>query len=194
MKKIITFSTICIIASIFFSSCSSNLSVAKRHFNNGYYVAYSTSKQVVHTPKEEEKLLQNKTRKPLYSLQNKTEQNAIEEYSDQSTTGSSDVVASNENTQHKAIPQRSTKQALKQKIKIIENTSPKIKHVFFKTQEIHSVSSDNEGLSLFWLVILVILILWALGLLAGGFGLGGLINLLLLIALILLILWLLRIV
>ncbi|HWY38270.1 MAG TPA: DUF5670 family protein [Bacteroidia bacterium] len=40
----------------------------------------------------------------------------------------------------------------------------------------------------------MILILWAIGFLAGGFGLGGLINLLLLVALILLILWLLRII
>jgi hypothetical protein len=52
-----------------------------------------------------------------------------------------------------------------------------------------------EGaLSLIWIVILVLLILWALGLLAGGWGLGGLINILLVIALILLILWLLRII
>ncbi|NNM94984.1 MAG: lmo0937 family membrane protein [Bacteroidia bacterium] len=54
--------------------------------------------------------------------------------------------------------------------------------------------SRGDGLSLFWLIILIILIVWAIGLLAGGFGLGGLINILLVIALILLILWLLRIV
>jgi Family of unknown function (DUF5670) len=57
-----------------------------------------------------------------------------------------------------------------------------------------SYRDNGNGLSLFWVVILIILILWAIGLAAGGFGLGGLINVLLVIALILLILWLLQIV
>ncbi len=52
----------------------------------------------------------------------------------------------------------------------------------------------GEALSLLWIVILVLVILWLLGFITGGFGLGGLIHLLLLIALILLILWLLRII
>ncbi|MBK6834313.1 MAG: lmo0937 family membrane protein [Bacteroidetes bacterium] len=56
------------------------------------------------------------------------------------------------------------------------------------------VASSGDGLSLLWIVILVLLILWALGLISGGFGLGGFINILLVIALILLILWLLRII
>lgn len=54
------------------------------------------------------------------------------------------------------------------------------------------LASDRDGLSLLWIVILVILILWAVGYL--GFGAGNLINLLLVVALILLILWLLRII
>jgi hypothetical protein len=54
-------------------------------------------------------------------------------------------------------------------------------------------SSEHAALSLLWIVILVILILWLIGILAGGLGLGVLINLLLVIALVLLILWLLRI-
>jgi len=54
-----------------------------------------------------------------------------------------------------------------------------------------SYNTDGHGLSFFWIVILVVLIIWALGL---GFGLGGLINVLLVIALVLLILWLLEVV
>jgi hypothetical protein len=57
-----------------------------------------------------------------------------------------------------------------------------------------SINRDGDGLSLFWLVILILLILWAIGLASGGFGLGGLINVLLVIALVLLILWLLEVV
>lgn len=55
-----------------------------------------------------------------------------------------------------------------------------------------SMKDSSEGLSLFWIVILIILILWAIGFIGGS--IGGLINLLLLVALILLILWLLRVV
>ncbi len=72
-------------------------------------------------------------------------------------------------------------------MKKMNSTSKKVK---FKS---NSPRSD-EGLSLIWIVILVLLILWAAGLLGGGWGLGGLINVLLVIALILLILWLLRII
>ena len=57
-----------------------------------------------------------------------------------------------------------------------------------------SYNDNGDGLSLFWLVILILLIIWAIGLASGGFGLGGLINLLLLVALVLLILWLLHVV
>lgn len=52
--------------------------------------------------------------------------------------------------------------------------------------------SDDDGLSLFWIIILIVLILWLLGFISGNFG--GIINLLLIIALILLILWLLKVV
>jgi len=57
-----------------------------------------------------------------------------------------------------------------------------------------SLNREHEGLSLFWIVILILLILWAIGLASGGFGIGGLINVLLVIALVLLILWLLEVV
>ncbi len=187
MKKLITFSAICIITSILFSSCSSNLSIAKRHFNNGYYIAYSKNKQAVRTPQEE-------VREPFYSAQNKTKQNTIGEYADQSPIiGNNDIVASNEKTRHKAISERNVKQAIKHKFKTIESPDVQIKSTLFEIKKINNDSSDRDGLSLFWVVILIILVLWALGF--WGFGLvSGLINLLLLIALILLILWLLRIV
>lgn len=62
-----------------------------------------------------------------------------------------------------------------------------------KKMKSSSARSDSAGLSLFWIVILVLLVLWALGLI-GGWGPGGLIYILLVVALILLILWLLRVV
>ena len=57
-----------------------------------------------------------------------------------------------------------------------------------------TMSSSDEGHSLLWIVVVVLIILWALGIISGSFGLGVLINLLLVIAFVLLILWLLRII
>lgn len=193
MKKLITFSAICIVASILLSSCGLNMSITKRHYNNGYYVSYSDGKQAVFTPKEKEG--QSKTSEALNSVQDQAEQNTKSEYSEQSpTTDNTVVVADNEKTQRKAISHQRTKEALKQITKTIKNPVAEIKHgSLLAMPKIITNAPEREGLSLFWIVILVVLILWALGFLAGGFGLGGLINLLLIVALILFILWLLRV-
>ena len=62
-------------------------------------------------------------------------------------------------------------------------------------QQSSSAARNSEGgLSLFGLVILILVILWLVAVLSGGWGLGGFIHVLLIIALILLILWLLRII
>jgi len=193
MKKIITFGVICIIASILFSSCRSNISITKRHYNKGYYVDFNNGKKVGLAPKEEEKVVQTKTSKPVYYSQDQAEQNTMGGYSGQSLIADNNVIAANnEKMQRNVISQQYTKQSLKPKIK--EEPAAQIKRTLFETKKMSSNSYVGDGLSLFWVVILVILILWALGLLAGGFGLGGLINVLLVIALVLLILWLLRIV
>ncbi|MDH4471143.1 MAG: DUF5670 family protein [Fluviicola sp.] len=61
-------------------------------------------------------------------------------------------------------------------------------------QQSNSARNSEGGLSLFGLVILILVILWLVAVLSGGWGLGGLIHVLLIVALILLILWLLRII
>ena len=61
-------------------------------------------------------------------------------------------------------------------------------------EQAYSARTDGDGLSLFGIVILILLILWLVGAISGGWGLGGLIHILLIVALILLILWLLRII
>lgn len=61
-------------------------------------------------------------------------------------------------------------------------------------EQSNSARTNEDGLSLFGLVILILIILWLVAVLSGGWGLGGLIHVLLIVALILLILWLLRII
>lgn len=193
MKKLFTFSIICILASILFASCRSNSSVIKRHYNKGYYFAHSKSKPTVAVAKEE-KIAKINIKKPLYNVQNETKQTTLVGTSNQNPITSNGVItASNKKTQQKRIVPQNIKQTLKFKNLTIDqsvkqiNTSLKEKIKFIK----HN-SEDHDGLSLFWIVILVLLILWALGFSLGA--LGGLIHIVLVIALIFLILWLLGIV
>jgi hypothetical protein len=69
---------------------------------------------------------------------------------------------------------------------------PKASWKTLKSLKKEARGSSDDALSLLWIVILVVLLLWLLGVIAGGLGLGGLIHILLVIALILLILWLIR--
>lgn len=195
MKKLITYLSICLIAGILFSSCKSNISIAKRHYNKGYYVDYNSGKHDVTTVKEEEKTALSNIDRPVNFKQEKVAQNSVSSQSDQnSVTEKNIIVASNKKMLPDVNAKQNTKQSLKSKIKTITNPAAKIKHSLFGADKKSTASANDDALSIFWVVILILLILWAVGLLAGGFGLGGLINVLLVIALILLILWLLRIV
>jgi hypothetical protein len=72
--------------------------------------------------------------------------------------------------------------------------SPKMDVGSADKQSNTATRNSEGGLSLFGLVILILVILWLIAVLSGGWGLGGFIHVLLIIALILLILWLLRII
>ena len=188
MKKLLTLSTICIITSLLFSSCRSNMSITKRHYTGGYYIAHNKGKQKV-TPAKEEKTVQGKPNASVYSLQTPTEQNVQSGYSVQGPVAENNAtVASNQKRQAKTTPLKNTDR-LKRLIAI--NPIVQIKHIITPKKVV--IDDERRGLSLFWVVILIILILWALGFL-GGYIFGGLINLLLLIAAILIVLWLLRII
>jgi Family of unknown function (DUF5670) len=78
----------------------------------------------------------------------------------------------------------------------VSNTrlSPKMDVGSADKQSNAAARNSEDGLSLFGIIILILLILWLVGAISGGWGLGGFIHILLIIALILLILWLLRII
>jgi len=164
------------------------MSITKRHYNSGYYIAHSKGKQPVNAPKEE--VAQIKTKRILYVTPN--EPQTISGYPQGNVAADNNVaMASNEN-RVKTESHLKTKQSLHQKAAIALTPVKQVKSVLYDVKKISA--DERDGLSLFWIVILVILILWAIGFLSGGFGLGGFINLLLLVALILLILWLIRII
>ena len=194
MKKLISYSIVFTLVGIYFSSCTT-LSVNKRRYNKGYHISYTKARQSVKANEKTETLaVQTKSVSPFYILKDITDSrpiiNNLNQVKSHKDLG---VVASNDKQKKNVVLKKNILPILNYKRVSLENTSAQIQNVYHKLKKSDRDSGDGDGLSLFWIVILVLLILWAVGLLAGGFGIGGLINILLVIALILLILWLLKI-
>lgn len=196
MKKLITFGTICILACIVLSSCSSNFAITKRHYNKGYYIDRSGNKEMALVKKEKAnraaiattvypaKTLAGRNLKGRRFIQQTKPANTLMLPIAKKTESKLNLV-----TRNKQITQNHQANKDVTGAQTVQSTS-----VLNSIKDDGGDHSRRSALSLFWLIILIILILWAVGLLAGGLGLGGFINILLVIALILLILWLLRII
>lgn len=184
MKKIKLLSLAVFCGGLFFTSCSSNLTIVKRHYKPGYYV--STGKTRAQTA-QPENLAARQEAPPAVSPDSVT---------GSSMQSSAEITANPVRVSpvkglHKTVPhlKKSSSAPKLHTLQPAHNLKAFHKKAAFKKTE--RTASDSEGLSLLWIVILLVLILWALGY-AGG--VGSLINLLLLVALILLILWLLRVI
>lgn len=186
MKKLFTLTIIFILSAIVLSSCGSKMSLTKRRYTKGYHISKT------HKPAEtKEHQLAKQTSKnvnqtiQLRSEVTKAESSTISKENKNDVTASAIVKKENKintNQNNSALAKTLADFSVKKPIKTIDQAIQKHKL---------SADSDRDGLSLFWIVILVLLILWALGFISGNFG--GIINLLLIVALILLILWLLRV-
>lgn len=186
MKKFIKLSILLLFSGILLISCRSKLSITKRHYLKGYYFNVNNKNNYpVQTSRSVKKhrevnLLAVKSLAPLTE---KAEQTFIA----QNTTTRNNQVAGIKRT----LPQNIIQ---KLNYPVYTKIHPdKPARNLFQPKKLSDDNSRNDGLSLLWVVILAILILWAIGLLAGGFGLGAAIHILVIIALVLLILWLLRI-
>jgi len=194
MKNLIKFSAILLTASAFFSSCSSNLAITKRHYTSGFYVDYSKGNKAIST----NKISQSVATTPII---------AAPVVASAPVPSSREAIKTNTPTtiinikkllpkinvlpiaKHGSANSFGTTIAPASEASPIVSESPKMNESISDGDR-----GDHAALSLLWLVIVIVLILWLIGILAGGFGLGGLINVLLVIALILLVLWLLRII
>ena len=188
MKKLITPIILFISAIVLLSSCSSKLSLTKRHYRKGYYVN-NTHKHATPKINDDKKItINNPTITEPILEENVYAQPII----------SNEILLSDATKNYSGNKELTQTQINYFKPKELKQTlnanAPSIKKQLFQFNKLTKSSGERDALSLFWIVILVILILWLLGFLAGGFGLGGLINLLLVVALILLILWLLRVI
>jgi hypothetical protein len=197
MKKLITLYllsiVVCILVAILVTSCGSNVFVAKRHYTKGYYVEKTSGL----ASRQENKTTDQKSvlppKKPAYSIaRDQQAENSRIELAEKNKVAENVTAA---NTASKT----STTEKITKRPRVSLNPFTNIKTL----QELEKKNrpavrpvddSSRDGLSLFWIVITIILIVWLIGFLAGGFGLGDFIHILLVIALVLLVLWLLRIV
>lgn len=194
MKKLLIPFVIFVAAVMTLSSCSnlSKISITKRHYRSGYYVDFGGNRNIPPAP-----------------VSARTERTGKQPAS---------ALAKPGNYINTTIPAPSTHklplvQKVKEPLKTLEIVSKKVvpqepfqkigtypnsilnndRQTMSQAAQYDGEHGERAALSLLWIVIVVILILWLIGILAGDFGIGPLINILLLIALVLLILWLLRI-
>lgn len=182
MKTKIMIYLSCLAGLVLISSCGTHNTLIKRHYMKGYYVAKQKDKQQATTTVASNKEVKH-DEDITANLHATLAPQEVNEPILASRTDKEILPTMKKVRYHKAESQNAHRTISKPDVQLKEMVQLK-----------KPVSSDSNGLSLFWVVILIIVILWAIGFLAGGFGLGGLINLLLVVALILLILWLLRII
>jgi len=156
------------------------MSITKRHYNNGYYIAHSNGKPSGGSVKENGKFNQVKTEKTTFAVKNRVNEKVISDYTDQnSVPNGQDLSARIEAKRQKVNVNKPVHSFSKYRNHITILPVSPIENKIQKVKKASGESAEKDALSLF---------------LAGGFGLGGFINLLLVVALILLILWLFRIV
>ncbi len=185
MKKLLTLLIAGLTGIALLTSCGTSTVVMKRHYMKGYYVAgvKPVTKPVEKIPEVEPVRME----RHIYSIPAPDQMQNLPgiTYGTQSIARSESIKEIKQAKEAKlAVPVKKTQ-------KLYSLPERKMDRQVFKPAPL---ASNGDALSLLWIVILVLLILWAIGFIAGGFGLGGLIHVLLVIALVLLILWLLRII
>jgi hypothetical protein len=203
MKKTIQFSILLMIFGIFLGSCGSSYSLTKRKHNKGYHISankkYSTSNEkqelAVRQEIEVQETIENsnsieKEEIHFQSTERVEHTNTSSELEDATTLKQTKHAV--QSTDVSTVSEQSSKLEIRSLIlplTILKSINNNFKSTANKMQR----RSSDQGLSLLWIVIIVLLVLWAIGY-GGGISTSGLIHLLLLVALILLILWLLRVI
>ena len=191
MKKTFTSIIICLVTAILLSACSAT-GFTKRRYTKGHYISHQQARHNTQANPAPEKSAQQVA--PVATVKNNESATAAENRVSfaEPTIKSGKVAQAISLVKHTTNAKHYAKNGVSTgPLDLRVKESFKSSHATLSAAK--SAASDDDALSLFWIVIVVILILWLLGVLTGGWGLGGLINLLLVIALVLLILWLLRV-
>jgi len=184
MKKHL-FTLSVIVCAIFLASCS----LTKRHYTNGYYVAHNTGKSS--TTKSKEQISDKGKKQSLYTTQSIYDSKSLDNPKPISFAADEVITANNKKTSDKITPVPTHKKHEGYNVaKIFQEENAKS----FRVKKAKPDSLASDALSLFWIIILILLILWLVAILTGGWGLGDFVHILLVVALILLILWILRVI
>jgi Flp pilus assembly protein TadB len=186
MKKLIQLTVIFLLGGFIFSSCSSNLSITKRRYNKGYFVHHNSGKH--HVKKENDRKSNDKVavneQEKLRAVEyvKRTPEAEVTTETKQPVTAAATKPQTFSKEQKKEMRAQTVNMVVKHPVKAIKRVG-----------ELTKQDSGDRALSLLWVVVVVILIVYLLGLLLDWGGGGNLIHILGIIALVLLILWLLRI-
>lgn len=211
MKRIFTLSVLLVVTGLLLPACGTHMTIAKRQHSRGYYVDISSDRKSGGKDAdnkelrgvEEQDLAKTKTSvdptKPKHVVKHAEAVEATESTVEAETP----VVAE---TPAPAVERTTTAEKTRRAVSVEKNAlqeehsvSKSLKSTVkqeakqFNQKQMKKMQSHRatDGLSLFWIVILILLILWALGLIGG---LGWFVHIALVVALILLILWLLGVV
>lgn len=195
MKKLLSSTSLFIIACVLFSSCSKDvgISVIKRQHRNGYYVSFKNNKQNKNTAKPVSKNEEVVTHIAQAESNSSIENNKKEEGANVKTQiaialsqkentviGSNPIIktqSKNDNSNTAAAVETKTDNSNKNLLKKQVAAEKKLQKL--------SPKKNGRG-GILWTIIVIILLLWLAGFLLGN--VGGIIHLLLVIVLILLIL------
>jgi len=190
----------------FFFSCnnSTGISLTKRHYRNGYNVeiARKIKNDKLGIVANECTITDKQTvEQPEYASVHVSDKRDLNNnhFSFNSGIKKTDTKVHLKNMDQKS---KNSSPSNKKATKILTNTGKYLSKIPFVSKSIlpkikvsnHPITDVNDGGNLIWTVIGVLLVLWLLSLLTGGWGLGGFLYLFLVVALVLILLRLLRVI
>ena len=184
MKK--TLFTLAVITCLALSMALSSCSMIKRHYSSGYYISHNSSKSGV---EKQEQISEKRTIPSLHTLQNMPKRNQADLDLQPGIVANNSMLPTMSKTE---VNKPGRKAMHRYTSYIVTSEEGNVKSAHAKNVSADSLADD--ALSLFWIIILILLILWLVAILSGGWGLGGYVHIILIVALVLLILWLLRII
>lgn len=200
MKKLLLSTGAFLSAIIILSSCgSTGVSLTKRHYRNGYNLEVSSAKTnteskhaaVAVTPAKEVETIVAETLTEVAST-NASDENSIIKHKPFSfnSNESASVNSSISENESKSIVS-ATKGS---KIKNVVKKMVAVKKTADLKPIINKAESDNNLGGLIWTLVGILLVVWLVSLLTGGWGLGNFLHVFLVVALVLILLRLIHVI
>jgi hypothetical protein len=190
MNNLLKISILFFASIVLFSSCKT-MSVTKRHYNKGYYVSHSHKQKALKKTGREPEQLSSVTKEERAEILNPGT-TALK----MPPTEEKELIASD--TYEQPVLPSSRKKLFDKRSNSYSNEEIEVRDVIKNPLKagkmLATKDSGDDALSLLWILIVVLLIVYIVGILLDGFGLGGIIHILGVIVLVLLILWLLKII